>query len=54
MHETATRTFEDNLQSPAGAEAREYLKKRGLLLRTRFGNFGWASPRAGEINWFSV
>ena len=34
MHEIATQLFRDNLFSPAGAEAREYLKRRGLQKAT--------------------
>jgi DNA primase len=50
MHETATRTFEDNLQSPAGAEAREYLKKRGLLPDTiREFRLGFAEGRGNQL-----
>ena len=30
MHEIAARSFEENLTSPAGAEARAYLEKRGV------------------------
>ena len=46
MHEKAQEWFRQQLQSPAGACAREYIKDRGLtpLIEERFG-LGYAPPR---------
>jgi len=50
MHEIAARTFEDNLQSPAGAEAREYLKRRGVAPETaREFRLGLAEGRGNQL-----
>lgn len=50
MHEVATRTFEDNLQSAAGTEAREYLKRRGLAPETiREFRLGLAEARGSQL-----
>jgi DNA primase len=50
MHEVATRTFEDNLQSAAGADAREYLKRRGLAPETiREFRLGLAEARGSQL-----
>jgi DNA primase len=50
MHDTAARLFEDNLQSAAGAEAREYLKRRGLQPETiREFRLGLADGRGSQL-----
>jgi DNA primase len=50
MHETAARMFEDNLQSVAGTEAREYLKRRGVASETiREFRLGLAEARGGQL-----
>jgi DNA primase len=50
MNETATRTFEDNLHSPQGAEVRRYLERRGLSANTiRDFRLGFADPRGSQL-----
>jgi DNA primase len=51
MNETATRTFEDNLHSPQGAEVRRYLERRGLSASTiRDFRLGFADPRGSQLS----
>jgi DNA primase len=48
MHQIAAKTFSTNLTSPAGAEAREYLRRRGLSSEA-IEHFGLGySNRAGQ------
>jgi DNA primase len=50
MQEIAVRTFEDNLHSPAGAEARRYLTHRGLNADTiREFRLGLADARGQQL-----
>lgn len=50
MHEIATRTFEDNLHGPAGADARQYLLSRGVSIETtREFRLGLSESRGQQL-----